>query len=78
LEVFEADLRGLGRQPSALGIVEPGLFAQLLPEHFDLFLEIFDHVLLVAVDPTGQAKEDELKLVHGRIIRFRPLSGEDL
>ena len=26
-EVFEADLLGLGRQPSALCIVEPGLFA---------------------------------------------------
>jgi hypothetical protein len=41
-------------------------------------LEIFDHVLLVAVDPIGQAKEDELKLVHGCMIRFHPLSSENL
>ena len=78
LEVFEADLFGPGRQPSALGIVEPRLLAQLFLEDFDLLLEIFDHVLLMAVDPTGHAKEDELKLVHGRMIKFHPLSSEDL
>ena len=33
---------------------------------------------VVAVDPTGKTKEDELKLVHGRMIRFHPLSSEDL
>ena len=73
LEVFEAYLFGLGRQPLPLGIVEPRLL-----EDFDLLLEIFDHVLLVVVDPTGQAKEDELKLIHCRMIRFHPLSSEDL
>jgi hypothetical protein len=78
LEVFEANLFGLGRQPLPLGIVEPRLLAQLLLEDFDLLLEIFDHVLLVVVDPTGQAKEDELKLIHCRMIRFHPLSSEDL
>ena len=40
-------------------------------------LGILDHVLLVAVDPAGQAKEDELKLVHGRMITFHPLSSEE-
>jgi hypothetical protein len=53
LAVFEADLLGLGRQPSALGVVEPSLLAQLLLGDFDLLLEIFDQVLLVAVYPTG-------------------------
>jgi hypothetical protein len=52
-QVFEADLLGLGRQPSALSIVEPGLLAQLLLEDLDLLLKIFDRILLVAVDPTG-------------------------
>ena len=37
---------GPGRTPS----VEPGLFAQLLHENLHLLLELFDHVLLVAVD----------------------------
>jgi hypothetical protein len=32
LEVFEANLFGLGRQPLPLGIVEPRLLAQLLLE----------------------------------------------
>lgn len=34
-------------------------------EDLDLLLEVFDDVLLVAVDPTGQAYEEELKMVHG-------------
>jgi hypothetical protein len=33
---------------------------------------------LAAVDPTGHTKEDELKLVHGARIRFRPLSTHEL
>ncbi len=68
LEVFEADLFGLGRQPSALCIVKPGLFAQLLVQDLDLLLKIFDPVLLVAVDPTGQAYHKELKLIHRCIL----------
>jgi hypothetical protein len=61
VEVFEADLFGLGRQPSALGIIEPGFPAQLLHEDLDLLLKILDRILPVAVDPTGRAKEDKLK-----------------
>jgi hypothetical protein len=34
--------------------------------------------LPLRVDPAGQAKEDQLKLVHGRMLRFHPLSSEDL
>jgi hypothetical protein len=40
----------------------------LLPQDLNLFLEIFDNVLLIAVDPAGQTDEEELKVVHpGRI-----------
>jgi hypothetical protein len=67
-EPLQTDLFGLGGQPAALVVIEPGLFAQLLPEDFDLLLQVFDDVLLVAVDPAGQAKEEKLKMVHpGRI-----------
>ena len=54
-EVLETDLLGFGGEPSALFVIKPGLFAQLFPEHSDLFLEVFDNILLVAVDPTSQA-----------------------
>ena len=64
-EVFQADLVGLGGQPSTLAFVEAGPLAQLFLEDSDLFLEVFDDVLLVAVDPTGQAYEEESKMVHG-------------
>jgi hypothetical protein len=40
----------------------------LLPEDLDLLLEVFDRVLLIAVDPAGQTDEEQLKMVHpGRI-----------
>jgi hypothetical protein len=52
--VFETVLHGFGGKPSALVVVEPGLVTKLLPEHSDLFLQILDNVLLVAVDPTSQ------------------------
>jgi len=63
-EVFETDVLGLGRQPSPLCIVESGFLAQLFVEDFHLFLEVLDQVLLVAVDPTGQAYHKELKSIH--------------
>ena len=67
-EVFETDLLGFGGKPSALVVVEPGLLVQLLPHDLNLLLEVFDHVLLMAVDPAGQTNEEELKMVHpGRI-----------
>jgi hypothetical protein len=53
--VFETDLLGFGGKPSALVVVEPGLFTKLFPEHSDLFLQVLDNVLQVAVDPTSQA-----------------------
>jgi hypothetical protein len=36
----------------------------LFVEDFHLFLEVLDQVLLVAVDPTGQAYHKELKSIH--------------
>jgi hypothetical protein len=36
-----------------LGIVKPGLFVQLLPEHPDFLLEIGNDFLLVAVHPAS-------------------------
>jgi hypothetical protein len=67
-EPLQPDFLGLGGQSSALVVVEPGLFARLFLQDFDLLLEVFDHVLLLAVDPAGQAKEEELKMVHpGRV-----------
>lgn len=68
-----AELLGLGDQPSTLVVAEAGLFASLLLEDFDLLMEVFNTVLLVAIDPTGQANEKKLKMVHGHTIRFHPL-----
>ena len=68
MQAVSAQLLGFGRQPAALVVVEPGLLAQLLPEDFHLFLEVFDDVLLVAVDPTGQADEQQLERVHRLIL----------
>ena len=59
----QTDLLGLGGQPSPLIVVEPGPVAELLLENFDLLLESFDDILLVAVDPAGQAYHKELKPV---------------
>ena len=67
-EPLQTDFLSLGGQSSALVVIEPGLLAQLLPEELNLLLEVFDNVLLVAVDPAGQAKEEKLKFVHrGRV-----------
>jgi hypothetical protein len=32
----------------------------LFPQHFDLFLKVFDQVLLMAVDPTRKTQEQQL------------------
>ena len=78
LEPLQPDLPGLGGQPSALIVVEPGPFAQLLPKHFDLFLEVFGKVLLVTVNPARQAEHKELKQVHFPIMRSRQAPGQHL
>jgi len=53
-----------------------GFFAQVLLEDFDLLLEVFNNVLLVAVDPAGQTDQDELILVHTRRVRLYRLCCE--
>ena len=57
-----------GGQSAALVIGESWLFVQLLPQDLYLFLEVFDDELLVAVEPTGQADEQELQSVHRPIL----------
>ena len=42
------------RRDAALPIIEARPLAQLFFEYFHLLLEVFDDVLLVAVDPTRQ------------------------
>ena len=76
LEPLQPELLGLGGQPSALRVVEPGPFAQLLLEDFDLFLEVFDVVLLVAVDPASQANHEKLKGVHVLGMEFWARQGQ--
>jgi hypothetical protein len=67
-EPCQPEFLALDGQPAALVVVEPGLFAQLLLEDFDFFLKVLDGVLLVAIDPTRQAKEEKLKMIHpGRV-----------
>jgi hypothetical protein len=49
-------------EPAALGVGETKApTTQALLEHAVLFLEILDHVQLMAVDPTGEHQEDYLK-----------------
>ena len=39
-----------------------------LLEDFDFFQKVLDGILLVAIDPTRQAKEEKLKMIHpGRV-----------
>jgi len=41
---------------------------QQLLQHTNLFLQVFDDILLVVVDPASQADEEELQMVHRRIL----------
>ena len=43
-----------------------------LLEDFDFFLKVLDGILLVAIDPTRQAKEEKLKMVHAGKIGVEP------
>jgi hypothetical protein len=50
----------LGRETLALGVGEPDwLTAELLSQHAVLLHEVFDHLELVAVDPTGEDQHQE-------------------
>jgi hypothetical protein len=51
-------------QPPALAIIEPRLLAQQFFENTDFFLQIFNHVLLIAIHPTGRAEYLKRKWIH--------------
>ena len=54
---------GFGGQPTPLVVREPWLLAELFPEHFYLFLQVFDYALLIPVQPTRQSNEQQLQCV---------------
>jgi hypothetical protein len=47
-----------------LAVIEAGFLTVNFQQDIDLFLEIFNGGLLLAIDPTSQAKKNESKLVH--------------
>jgi hypothetical protein len=51
-------------QPSPLLIIESGLLAQQFLEHANFLLQIFDHILLVAIHPSGRAQHHKSKRIH--------------
>jgi hypothetical protein len=65
-----------GSQPTALVVGESGLSAQLFLEHLHFLLEVFDDELLVAIEPTADAEEQELERVHRLILPNRFCSFE--
>ncbi len=78
-EPFSADFLGLRREPSTLRIREGESFpAQLLPQRSVtrklrfLLLEVFDHILLMAIHPAGEDQHQELKRQRVNRSQFRP------
>ena len=65
LERTESDLLGLGCKPAPLAIIESQSFAMNFLQHLDFLLEIFDHGLLLSMDPTSQAQKNEFQGNHG-------------
>jgi hypothetical protein len=52
----------MGGQPSALIVGQTQTFlSDLLAQDSIFLIEVFDHMLLAALDPTGQSSDDELK-----------------
>ncbi|MBI4324391.1 MAG: hypothetical protein HY674_03930 [Chloroflexi bacterium] len=66
-EAVPSDLLGFARKPDSRSVREaPWFAAELFWENAVLFLEIFDHRLLVSVQPASDGNQEELKLVcHG-------------
>jgi UTP-glucose-1-phosphate uridylyltransferase len=59
---------GFARQPDALGVGEAvGFATELFQENAILFLEVFDHSLLVSAHPAGDCDEQELELRRHRV-----------
>jgi len=63
-EPFSTDGLTLDGQSAPLLIIEPRAFPQLLFEHTDFLLEVFDYNLLVPVHPTGKADQHERQGIH--------------
>jgi hypothetical protein len=61
------DQLGFASKPDSLRVGETlGLTAELFEENSILFLEVFDHRLLVLVHPAGDGNQEELELgCHG-------------
>ena len=72
-----ADLLSLYRKPSTLriGEAEP-LPAELLPQGSIFLLEIFDHVLLVSIDPASEDQHQKLQRQRVHQCEFRPATTE--
>jgi hypothetical protein len=71
-EPSSADLRSIHREPSTLliGEAEP-LPAELLPQGSVFLLEIFDHVLLVSIDPASEDQHQKLQRQSVHQSKFR-------
>jgi hypothetical protein len=52
------------RQSSAFAMIEPRFLAQQLFENTDFLLQIFDHVLLVAIQPASDTEHQKCKRIH--------------
>ena len=63
-----ADAFAFDGQSSLLIIIEPSFFTELFFEDANLFLEVRDYVLLVAVHPTGDRKEEQGERIHRQSI----------
>jgi len=61
-----ARLSGLGRQTSALIVVQPEtLSSELLPEQPVFFVKVIDRVALLPVQPAGDGKHEQSNRVEG-------------
>ena len=61
---FSTQSFGLDGESAALFVREPESFAaKLCSEHTVFFSDVFDHGLLIAVDPASQAVQQELEMV---------------
>ena len=65
-EFAKSDLFGLCGESLSLPIVESSSFSVNLLENADFLLEILNDGLLLAIDPTRQAQQDELQRIHGQ------------
>jgi hypothetical protein len=63
-EFAETDFLGFDGEPLSLPVIETGFLTVNLQQDIDLFLEICNGSLLLAIDPTSQAKKNESEMVH--------------